>query len=281
MDIGNTVTDYLANSIGKVEKAVIKVVDDGNGKGEDGVRLEDAVCKSIPLGQFESAYRISKNVQNDAIKDLAKLHVDVEQQFATGKQFTVQFNPATLRLRAAGGGQTEIQNFIKGEDEKAAIGISYQPIPFSIHMDVDLIFNKVNPNDAFIEIGQSPATIKGAANTVSNLLGKNSTYSIQNEVEGLIAMTRCFTTCVMSFNWGKLCYSGVLQQLDANYSMFNPKGEPIAGTVHLSMILIDEGVNERNSGKWYKAYQEAFSEQTSLSSAESLLGGSAFSNFTF
>lgn len=283
MDLKNTLSEYFSNMLGNVEKAIIKVVDDGASKQEDAVKLEGGNVGQGIREQLSQAYVGNDVDRFNSIVDLKKYHMKAEALFASGKQFTVQFNPATLRIRAAGGGKTEIKNFLNDAENNTGkpIGYSYAPAPFSIHMDVDLIFNKVDPNDAFLELAPSLGTFKGAGKSVFNLLGQNSSYSVQNEIEGLIAATRCFNVCLLSFNWGKLCYSGVLQNLDTSYTVFNPKGEPVAGTVHLSMILINEDVNERNMGKWYEAYQKAFDKEKSLSSPVSSFGGSAFTNFTF
>ena len=288
MAFGDTAKNFLSNSLGNVEKAIIRVVDDGEkeggsgGLGEDSVRLSGPEESASLKGSMDDAFSSDTIKQQTAIEDLASALADNESMFASGKQFKVQFNPATLHLRASGGGYVEIKNFLDISGNKSNdTSYSYGPSPFSVLMDVDLIFNKVNPNDAFLEMLQSPGTFKGAGNTVLSLLDKTPSYSVQNEIEGLIAATRCFSTCLLSFNWGKLCYSGVLQNLEANYTMFNPKGEPIAGTVHLSMILLEEGVNEKNMGKWYRAYNEAFKDPVKLASFGSSVGGSAFSNFTF
>lgn len=284
MELGNTLSEYFSNMLGNVEKAIIKVIDDGDGSGDDHVRLEESPDVSTGMqNMMSNAYTGIENIQVSSIKELAQMHADTEKLFAKGKQFTVQFNPSTLKLRASGGGRSEIKNFSRSTEDntKNPIGYSYQSLPFSIFMDVDLIFNKVDPNDAFLELAPSLGTLKGAIKSGANLIGKNASYSVQNEVEGLIAATRCFRTCLLSFNWGKLCYSGVLQNLESTYTVFNPKGEPVAGTVHLNMILIDEYVNERNMGKWYRAYQTAFKDAGSLGTAVASFGGSAFTNFTF
>ena len=281
---------FLNNMVGNVEKAIIRVVDDKDGDFGGTIKLEsdgEAVSQAL-RGQMNTAYMsesFNRDTQISSIKGLASKLSSNDNIFNQGKMFKVQFNPATLQLHATGGGISEVKNFAKSQQEQDKtgkdIGVSYEALPFAVNMDVDLIFNKVEPNDAFIEIGQSLATFKGAYKTVANVIGKNASFSIQNEVEGLIAATRCFQTCLMSFNWGKLCYNGVLQNLSSNYTVFNPKGEPVAGTVHLSMILIDEYINEGSLGKWYKAYQEAFADPIKLSTAESVVGGGAFSNFTF
>lgn len=277
MDLKNTLSEYFSNMLGNVEKAIIKVIDDGENASEDAVKLEDAEVLTNLRSQMDLAFTGSRKQRDIAIAKLGESYADLEEMFSSARQFTVQFNPSTLRLRASGGGKTEIKNFADTD----AIGFSYTAAPFSVHMDVDLIFNKVDPNDAFLELAPSLGTFKGAGKSLFNLLGKNSSYSVQNEVEGLIAATRCFNTCMMSFNWGKLCYSGVLQNLDTAYTVFNPKGEPVAGTVHLSMILVDEQVNERNMGKWLGAYLEAFDKKKSLAGSGASFGGSAFTNFTF
>ena len=284
-------TDFISNiagnMVGKVEKAIIRVVDDGNTGGSDDAR--QLTLLNAEQNQMNGMSGGLKDLSDSSgklkmkVSDLASIAADLDSLYASGKQYKVQFNPATLQLNATGGGKTEIKDYAKKDAEKTGsdIGIRYESAPFQVTLDVDLILNKVNPNDAFVEVFQSMATFKGATSTVKNVIGKGSSYSIQNDVEGLIAATRHLSTCLISFNWGKMCYTGKLQNLNATYTVFNPKGEPVAGTVHLSMILIDEDVNERSIGKWISAYSEAFSDPRSLGPKEQSFGNNAFTNFTF
>jgi len=287
MAITDALKNFVPNMLGIVEKAIIVVVDDGNGsdagKAEEQVRLEGIGSKSNGSGIAASV--LEKGVSSkDAISEMASNLADLDDLFARkGKSFKVQFNPSTLTLNAHGGGQYETKNFSEPtEGEEKKFSYSYDARPFSVTLDVDLIFNKVDVSDAFIDMLPNLGNMKGIKNFSESLVNKSADYSVQNEIEGLIATTRVFTTCVLSFNWGQMSYSGVLQSLEASYTVFNPKGEPVAGTVHLSMILIDEGVNEKSKGKWAMAYQNAFGDGAKkLSSIESSIGGSAFSNFTF
>lgn len=279
MGFTDTMGNFFSNLIGKVEKATIVVVDDGDDSAADGISLQGADSK------VDMAFKAKRDLRQSSMEMLGELQGTADGFLQNGKQFKVQFNPATLQFNASGGGYSEIKDYAKsGEDAKKTgsdIGIKYGKVPFQVTMEVDLIFNKVDSNDAFVEVFQGMSTFKGLYKTGANLTGKNSSYSVQNEIEGLIAATRVFTTCLISFNWGKMHYCGILQNLNTNYTVFNPKGEPVAGTAHLSMILIDEGVNQKSAGKWVKAYKEAFDKSKSLASTGQSVGGSAFSNFTF
>ncbi len=288
MGFMDTASNFASNMVGKVEKAVIRVIDDENtDKKVDGGSV--TLLKATDRDDSGSKLAGIKGIQTSTgklkvgMKTLGDLAADLDTYYKSGKQYKVQFNPATLQLNATGGGKTEIKDYAKRDDDPTGrdIGIRYESAPFQVTLEVDLILNKVNPNDAFVEVMQSMATIKGAASTIKNVIGKSSSYSIQNDIEGLIAATRKLSTCLISFSWGKMCYNGKLQNLNATYTVFNPKGEPVAGTVHLSMILIDENVNEKGIGKWVQAYEDAFKDPRALGSSEQSFGNNAFTNFTF
>jgi len=289
------------SNFGLIDKAVIKVIQgtsynsfrNGDSKGESaGVKLAGPNLSSVKITKGGSSMNIGSITEGavwgssaatmskyaEALGGLAASVTDAFSEY--GKTFTVPFNPASFSLSGNAGGRVENTDFTGTRDGKKGNIVSFEPAPLTIRLDVDLVLNDVDPSDAFIETNAT--NIKGISKTVGKTIGKTDEHSIRKEVEGLLAATRSFSTSLISFNWGAMTYYGELERLQAEYKMFNPAGEPIAGTVHMTVLLIDRGVNEKSMGKWYKAYLDAFANKgsRSLASTAQKFGGSALSNFT-
>lgn len=82
--------------------------------------------------------------------------------------------------------------------------------------------------------------------------------SVQKEVEGFIAALRSKYTRRITFHWGTMNYTGVLNRVSAQYTMFNVLGEPIRAVVGLSLVCADKDVSPGNMGAWQKYYVELF-----------------------
>lgn len=274
-NLGNGIKDGITNATGHVEKAIIYISDDSYGVIESaqlvdsaGLTTADSTAGKLTglagMDRLESA--LDGNLQS--ISDLTKLSEAAGKMIKSeGKKFVVQFNPSSLTFNGRAGGVVPRQNYGRPEDggdpDKKELKPTYEvgPAPLSVTLDVDLIFNKVYPNDAFLEnkIAPTVSNIRGAASVINTVSGNSKGYSVQKEIEGFIAATRIYSKTLISFNWGKLYYTGMIDRLEAEYKMFNPKGEPIYGVVHLALILVDEGVNESSLGNWYESYMKAFS----------------------
>lgn len=186
------------------------------------------------------------------------------------KYFHVQFNPNELRLNGYGGGSAAKTDF-SGRNG----GVSLDVMKVRISMDVRLYFDKVDAQDAFMsdKINLAPTALAtGAAKAVMSGMGKKE-YSVQTEVEGLVAALRSRFTREITFHWGPLCYTGVLNNVDSRYTMFNVQGQPVRAEVDLSLALADQEVSENTLGRWQAKYNEAFGGQNqSFVKAEQKVG---------
>jgi hypothetical protein len=87
--------------------------------------------------------------------------------------------------------------------------------------------------------------------------GSKST-SVQPEVEALTSVVRSGTKRLVRFVWGDMVYEGVLNNVNAEYVMFNPNGEPVRAYVSMSMVLYDEEVAGANTDIWQREYMKDF-----------------------
>lgn len=181
------------------------------------------------------------------------------------KTFEVQFNPSDLQIEGHGGGRimttSAYNNNGSEQDTDSSGNVRMMPVPIHISLNVKLLFDNMNANECFLsaktniapsEVGKS--LVRGALNAA----GKRSKKSVQQEVEGLIAALRSPYTRCITFNWGDISYTGVLNRVSAQYTMFNSSGEPVRAVVQLSLVCADQKVSAHSLGTWQNAYDGAF-----------------------
>ena len=181
------------------------------------------------------------------------------------KYFTVQFNPSTLQISGHAGGLVQKLSYDKEDKDKDGREDSSATLTAgttSIIMSVSLLFDSCDNQDAFLDdkLTLNPTNVgKGIAKAAMSATGNKKT-SVQTEVEGFIAALRNPNTRLMTFNWGRICYSGVLRSVGVNYTMFNPLGEPVRATVDLSIVCADDDQWPNSVGIWQLRYASAFSK---------------------
>jgi hypothetical protein len=206
----------------------------------------------------------------------------------SAKIFTVQFNPAELRVSGSGGGFVRQQNYIEG----AASSIDYQAMKTNVTMSCKLIFDESDPIGSF-----SPLSWPGGAFGVTEMnpvvLGKDfykavkavkNATKVRTEVSAFLAAVRNEYCQRVGFSWGENHYEGDVNNVSAQYTMFNTSGEPVRAIVNFSMLLINPNdPATQNSaaqllGKpWFEAYKKMFSvtqksRVSRLSSQQNTLG---------
>ena len=272
------ITDTLSSigstanqNIGNVEKAILEVVDlrnretvrknavvivQGSGVGSISDRA------SSMGGSMMNSGLLNDYVGNlvDATMKLTQDSIDdkyLEKLADNKKYFTVQFNPSSLRLSGHSGGPMSMLDFDEKKDDEA----TYTYAQTSISMSVDLLFDSMDTQDAFMsdKISSSPTDMaKGIANIALTATDKKQT-SVQRKVEGLIGALRNENTRLITFHWGDISYSGVLKSIGAEYTMFNVNGEPVRAVVNMQIMCADASVWPNSIAVWQERYKEAFS----------------------
>lgn len=234
MDVSSWIKQGAAHVSGNIEKAVIEITDER----ETELKVEKPISMggSSLLGERLSLPTIPLGTAK--------------------KYFTVQFNPSDLTLSGYGGGQVAKTDYSRNDGK----GITFTAASVRIMLHVKLIFDKVDPPDAFMsdKVNTSVASMaQGAVKSVRTATGKKKT-SVQAEVEGFVAALRSDCTRKISFCWGAMQYDGVLSKVSAQYTMFNVQGEPIRAIVRLSLVCADEEVAPGDMGIWQEYYEDAF-----------------------
>ncbi len=177
-------------------------------------------------------------------------------------RFEVQFNPDEITINGYGGEELPIQNYanrrdpsetakndeVKKDMKKGIPGSHMAAADTRIDMNFKVVFDRTDPQDAFFSdkftLSQS-SLVKGAVNVGLSAAGVKKT-SVQPEVEALNAVVRDPNKRLCMFIWGDMKYEGLLNSVNAEYTMFNVNGEPCRAVVSINMVLYDQAELGRN-----------------------------------
>ncbi|MBQ7706668.1 MAG: hypothetical protein IJT72_02675 [Lachnospiraceae bacterium] len=180
-------------------------------------------------------------------------------------RFEVQYNPNTISTRTSAGRYPEYR----------AMGDSGNKQFFMVereattYLDVQLIFEDVNVQNAFMSENLNPTAgnlVDMAGNVIRTIADDN--YSIKNQVEGLVSLLVSNNTRRIVFFWSEMFFHGVVESVDATYTMFNKLGDPIKATVNLTIRQAASGDEYKSDAEyWDKSLKQIFKETGTVSSA--------------
>lgn len=188
----------------------------------------------------------------------------------------VQYNPSSIYMDTQAGSQVQYSGGALGNGSNNQIIQSTQPA--STTMSFQLIFDDMNPSDAFMLENTAP-TVGNAVSGVSSLAKKagGGGYSVQAQMDGLIALLASDVTRQVIFFWAKMCFRGEVVSASSRYTMFNKDGNPIRGVVDLSIRQGDGPDFEYETLYWDQAFTNIFGDaMTDMASG----GTSTFSKLT-
>lgn len=265
--MNNGFMDMVGTLTGNIEKAVIAIQDrrDVQPKEKGAVEAGQQAANGL-AGATNSLSELNKIIDLKETSSLSTALTASNGLMAKpARIFTVQFNPSELQFSGYGGGFAQKVNFVK--NKKADEDVTFGNMQSRITMTVKLIFDQVDPQDAFMSdkftLSYTSVT-KGAVKGVKKLLGKK-TNSVQTQVEGFIGALRNESTREITFAWGKMCYTGILNRISSQYTMFSVTGEPIRAVVTLTMVCADETIEGNTMGNWDAQYKKAFGSGESFS----------------
>ncbi len=270
----NVLNNGLRSLTGAVQKAYIAFEDERIENGEINVMPYKSRAAGLPPGM--QLGKLAKAAE--AITATAATVSDVLGGVLMGNMNTVgaqnvyevKFNPSELSFQVHGGGPVQKANMTEGQATK------YECVEMSprIMLNVPLIFDDYERTDAFMlekftDITAAARTlVSEGARTVTG-----RTYSVRPQVEGFVAALRNERTRRITFYWGQMAYSGMLEMVDAAYTMFNMEGHPIRAKVTLSILIVDEKVQDGDLGAFWNSYQAVFEQDSSrMGSAVQNLG---------
>lgn len=279
-DAGNSIT-------GENSKAIIVIEDERPAAGsrvnvtETAARNAGSTLGRISNTVSQAAAAVSQAASQATSAVLSpNLNRMAQNMAAAGGQpnqklYEVKFNPSQISFRAQGGMKVAKKNFALTEGENQVVQIQYQDMHPRIEMNVQLIFDDCERTDAFgfEKFSDGMAFVRTAVS--SGVKGAQGTvYSVKPQVEGFIAAMRNAKTRKITFNWGWMWYTGVINSIDAEYTMFSMAGHPIRAVVNLGILCVDESLGDNNMGQWEQSFRRAFgtSDGTNLESAMQNVG---------
>lgn len=268
---------------GGIEKAIIEI----ERRIPADVNVTDVKAgKSLTTNLSQISDKISqqanKVAQNAASEKaiIEKWITATQESLAKGapekKRFTVKFNPSQITFQGVGGGKVEKRDYeVEHKDPGQKVDISYQEMQPRIQMNLQLIFDDYERTQAFMleKFTDTSAAARTVATGITSAV-KGRTYSVRPQVEGFIgALINPFTRKI-SFYWGKMKYQGVLNSVNAEYTMFSTDGNPIRANVNIGILLVDETLDYQSMGPWQYSYLTVFGkeDQTNLGSAAQNVG---------
>lgn len=276
--IGSSISGSITDNLGIIEKAVIEIIDMSGREVKEKKAPRVVGGAGRPDASLTAGNSLmNKGVLADELRSMGVANDEVSDRYVETvankgrRYFTVQFNPTSLQLSGHAGGYVQKMNY--GGEDKDNDGqddphqsASYSRGITSITLSVSLLFDACDNQAAFLDdkLTMNPTSVgTGLAKAAMTEAGKKK-VTIQKEVEGFIAALRNRYTRLITFHWGEFNYSGILRSVGANYSMFNPDGEPVRGTVDLSIMCADDELWPNSLAVWQQRYKNAFKSSESL-----------------
>lgn len=170
----------------------------------------------------------------------------------------VQYNPSSIHMNTQAGKQVQYSGGNLGDVSANQITQIVQPA--STTMSFQLVFDDMNPQDAFL-LENTAATagnlISGAADVVRKVKGA---YSVQAQIDGLMSLLTRDVTRHVIFYWAQMCFRGDLISVASRYTMFNKDGNPIRGTVDLSICQGSGEESGYDETYWDEAFTRTFGD---------------------
>lgn len=245
-------SNVTSSVTGKVNKALICVKKPAAAKKNETLQKISSLNRPMLGGAVSNVDLRAKLVssQKGFISDFTSMKNQAEMQGYHVME--VKYNPSRIRLFSHGG------NLMMPGPAGGGSNIQVQSIePATTTMQVELLFDDTSIQDAFMMekftnlSGGAVAT--DIAGVVKNVRGE--AYTVQHQIEGMIALITQSETRQMVFYWGDMAFAGEVISMQAKYTMFNPIGHPVRGTVNLT--IREGGPDTDNSGDkyWDDAYE--------------------------
>ncbi len=301
----SSVTESLKKSLwsGDVQKAVICVrnihapkapgQDDWDASVKSAARIQSDLMAKVEQSLAKSS-SVWGNIKKAFGGSSATVSYD-DVKKAAGNDYIaieVQFNPNTISFETQDSGPRTISS--------SSAGSPYYQIvePVSTTMSFQLIFDQVTPLSTFmldsLTVGNlAKAGIGAATSAISNKFGKQDEAekdhdkSVKAQMDGFLALLAMAETRQIIFFWSAMCFRGELTRVDSRYTVFNPDGTPVRGSMSVSIRQEQDNYSDKK-GKpayydeeyWRKQFEKNFkTEKPSGKSTMDKLLKNNFLNF--
>ncbi len=238
MSLGSSLVDSV---MGTPKKAML-VIYMGTAAGFDFKKVSDAAAGQLGA----AAATLSETLQTQASNSLTSrrdFHV-----------MEVQYNPSTLSVNA--NAEAVPVQYLQQNLDTAIPSMNERPP--SVVLSVELLFDQMNVFDSFMwdkfTGGVSAQSVTNIASAV--MMDKGNTWSVQKEVQGLLAALLKDTTRHVIFQWANMSFAGELSEVQARHTMFSVSGEPVRSSVRLN--ITQTVTDNQNLAYWDNALNTLF-----------------------
>ena len=223
------------------------------------------------LKETASALEDSQRMLGQASKTAKDIAYSLSQTIYIPVEF--QFNPSTIRMESVGGEVQNLRNVGEGAAAEELRKMKYKPRTI---MSFDVYFDDTLNADAFMlenltpNIGNLASIGKDLIKTAMANKGKDEkekkkTHSVRQRMDALMGLLTSRASQHVIFFWANMSFRGQLTRVSSEYTMFNPKGNPIRGKVSLQITqdAEDAEIMQYDEKYWDNAFQRMFSEQDS------------------
>ena len=183
---------------------------------------------------------------------------EVDKEYKNFVKFTVQYNPETISITTLKGWQ---EKKIKNEGGDGLDNLRGYDVKGKTKLSFDLVFDDVDNMNAFLLNDIVNMNVTNAAKKGLHALqhGK-SDYSVRKRMDAIMSLLCSTDTQHVIFFWSKMCFRGMITEVRNTYTMFNPKGNPIRGNMHIEITQdsdksTDFGYTENY---WNNAFDKCF-----------------------
>lgn len=237
-DLSGSLNNIMENTL--VTRAVLVFPD----LRPEEVKTEDVkAAKTSALGglsalsadAMQSSLKGLANSLNGAMEGLTGLNLQLADAGFLSKSYKVQFNPSNLQIRSVGGGRFAITDY--GTEEEGDTKVERTGMAPHITISFRIIIDETNNADAFMT-DKFSVSASGTAQNLGTLaataLGKKE-FTVRPQVEGFLGAVRSSYHRAVILQWGKMRYAGMLNAVQARYTMFSTSGNPIRAEIDLTL----------------------------------------------
>ena len=169
----------------------------------------------------------------------------------------VQYNPASLRLFSGIGKQQSFDNNANGLNKLTVINLDGKS-----RLSCDLFFDDMNIQDSFMLENIAPnvgnATEKAKDLYTHGLKG----HTVRPKMDALMSLLSSFHAQQVIFQWSSMIFRGTLTHVQNQYLMFNTRGNPVRGKVHIEITqeASKNGDLDYKQDTWDDAFYSIFKE---------------------
>ena len=188
-------------------------------------------------------------------------------------KFKVQYNPTSIRLNTLSGRQERKVKETEGLD-----GLKGYTVMGKTRMSFDLVFDDCDNMDAFMLNEVANVNLTNAINKGLDVLQHwGSEHSVRQRMDAIMSLLSSMATQHVIFFWSGMMFRGQITDVSNRFTMFNKKGNPIRGEMHVE-ITQDSELKDTFGYKetyWKKSFDACFKKDSVLGDLAGAFSGNS------